>query len=33
MEDVLEVYKRPYEPLQPVVCMDEISKQLVSETR
>jgi hypothetical protein len=33
MEDVLEVYKRPYDPLQPVVCMDEISKQLVSETR
>jgi len=33
MEDVLEVYKRPYESSQPVVCMDEISKQLVSETR
>jgi hypothetical protein len=33
MEDVLEVYKRPYEPMQPMVCMDEISKQLVSETR
>lgn len=33
MEDVLEVYKRPYDPTQPVVCMDEISKQLVSETR
>jgi hypothetical protein len=33
MEDVLEVYKRPYDPTQPMVCMDEISKQLVSETR
>jgi hypothetical protein len=33
MEDVLEVYKRPYDPTQPMVCMDEISKQLVSERR
>ena len=33
MEDVLEVYKRPYDATQPLVCMDEISKQLVSETR
>jgi len=33
MEDVLEVYKRPYDPAHPQVCMDEISKQLVSETR
>jgi hypothetical protein len=33
MEDVLEVYKRPYDPTHPQVCMDEISKQLVSETR
>jgi len=31
MEDVLEVYKRPYNPLFPVVCMDESSKQLVGE--
>jgi len=22
MEDVLEVYKKPYDPLRPVVCMD-----------
>ena len=31
MEDVLEVYQRPYDPQQPVVCMDETSKQLVGE--
>lgn len=28
MEDVLDVYQRPYNPQRPVVCMDEISKQL-----
>jgi DDE superfamily endonuclease len=33
MEDVLEVYKLPYDPLFPVVCMDESSKQLVGEVR
>jgi hypothetical protein len=33
MEDVLEVYQRPYDPKRPQVCMDEASKQLVSETR
>jgi hypothetical protein len=33
MEDVLEVYKRPYDPLRPVVGMDETSKQLIGETR
>ena len=33
MEDVLEVYKRPYDPLRPVVCLDETSKQLIGETR
>ena len=33
MEDVLEVYTRPYNPARPVVCLDEISKQLVAETR
>jgi hypothetical protein len=31
MEQVLEVYKRPYDPRRPVVCMDEQSKQLISE--
>jgi len=33
MEDVLETYHLPYDPEVPVVCMDEASKQLVSETR
>jgi len=31
MEDVLEVYHRPYDPERPVVCLDETSKQLVGE--
>lgn len=31
MEQVLEVYKRPYDPKRPVICMDEQSKQLISE--
>jgi hypothetical protein len=33
MEDVLDVYKRPYDPRRPVVCVDEKSKQLVGEVR
>jgi hypothetical protein len=33
MEDVLEVYTRPYDPARPVVCLDELSKQRVAETR
>jgi hypothetical protein len=33
MEDVLEVYHRPYDPARPLVCIDEASKQLVSEVR
>jgi hypothetical protein len=33
MEDVLEVYTRPYDPQRPQVCMDELCKQLVGETR
>jgi DDE superfamily endonuclease len=33
MEDVLEVYTLPYDPAYPQVCMDELSKQLVGETR
>jgi hypothetical protein len=32
MEDVLEVYHRPYNPEYPVVCMDESNKQLISHT-
>jgi transposase len=33
MEDVLEVYHRPYDPDRPVVCLDEASRQLIGETR
>jgi len=32
MEDVLEVYHRPYDESRPVVCFDEKSKQHVAET-
>ena len=33
MENVLDVYKRPYSEDYPVVCMDESPKQLIAETR
>jgi len=33
MEQVLEVYKRPYDAKHPVVCMDEQPKPLISESR
>jgi len=33
MEHLLDVYKRPYDPRNPVVCMDETPRQLVKETR
>ncbi|MBW1847670.1 MAG: IS630 family transposase, partial [Deltaproteobacteria bacterium] len=33
MEDILDVYKRPYDPDFPLVCMDETSKQLTKESR
>jgi hypothetical protein len=33
MEDVLDVYCRPYNPRFPQVCMDETSKQLLGEVR
>jgi hypothetical protein len=33
MEDVLEVYKRPYDARRPLICMDEMPKQLLSDTR
>lgn len=33
MEDVLDVYQRPYDPKCPVVCMDESNKQLSIEVR
>lgn len=31
MEDVLEVYHRPYDEKRPMICLDEASKQLVGE--
>ena len=31
MEDVLEVYKRPYDEKQPVVCIDQTRRQLIGE--
>lgn len=33
MEQVLDVYQRPYDPQHPVICMDESSKQVLSEVR
>jgi hypothetical protein len=33
MEDVLDVYKRPYDPKKPQVCLDERPKQLIGEIR
>ena len=33
MEDILEVYQRPYDPQRTLVCLDETSKQLIAETR
>ena len=33
MEDILDVYCRPYDPRYPVVCLDEASKQLLGDLR
>jgi hypothetical protein len=33
MEEVLEVYQRPRDPVRPLVCLDETSKQLIAEMR
>jgi transposase len=33
MEDILDVYQRPYDPQRPVVCLDETSKELRSTPR
>jgi hypothetical protein len=33
MEMVLDVYKRPFDPRHPVICMDESPKQMIAETR
>lgn len=33
MEDILDLYHQPYDPLYPLVCFDEGAKQLLGETR
>ena len=33
MEQVLEIYKRPYDAIRPLICMDETPRQLIRETR
>ena len=33
MEDVLDLYAEPYDPQRPVVCFDESSTQMLSDTR
>jgi hypothetical protein len=33
MEDVLDVYTRPYDPARPQICLDETSRQVLAETR
>ena len=33
MEDVLEIYERPYDPQQPVVCLDEKPITLHADVR
>lgn len=33
MEDILEVYTQPADPDRPLVCMDEVPKQLLSDVR
>lgn len=33
MEDVLDVYQRPYDPKRPQVCLDEASTQLLADAR
>jgi hypothetical protein len=33
MEDVLDVYKRPYDAKRPLICMDEMPKQLLVDVR
>lgn len=33
MEDVLDVYTKPFDPSRPMIGLDETSKQLITETR
>ena len=33
MEDVLEVYERPFDPARPLIALDEAAKQLLADVR
>ena len=33
MEDILALYTQPEDPQRPLVCMDEVPKQLISDVR
>lgn len=33
MEEILELYAKPFDPREPVICFDEKSKQLLADTR
>ena len=33
MEDILDLYEEPYDPLRPVVCFDERPCQLIGQAR
>ena len=33
MEDLIDLYGKPYNPKEPVVCLDEKSKQLLADSR
>ena len=33
MYRLLDLYKEPYDPLQPMLCMDEESKQMLGDSR
>lgn len=33
MEHILDLYAKPYNPEEPIVCVDEKSKQLLADTR
>lgn len=33
MEEVLDVYTRPYDPKRPLICLDEMPRQLLAEVR
>ena len=33
MEHILDLYAKPYDPDEPIICVDEKSKQLIADTR